>query len=47
MAAGDQRIAKIVLDERTVVRRNENVEHERAEAHHEAHEHAESVGRKR
>lgn len=32
MAAGDQRIAKIVLDERTVVRRNENVEHERAVA---------------
>lgn len=32
MADNDQRIVKIVLDERTVVRRNADVEHERAVA---------------
>jgi uncharacterized protein (UPF0262 family) len=32
MAAVKQRIAQITLDERTVVRRNDNVEHERAVA---------------
>ncbi len=32
MAASDQRIAKIVLDERSVVRRNADIEHERAVA---------------
>jgi len=32
MARSDQRIAKITLDERTVVRRNADVEHERAVA---------------
>ncbi len=32
MAARDQRIARITLDERTVVRRNSDVEHERAVA---------------
>jgi len=32
MSASDQRIAKITLDEHTVVRRNANVEHERAVA---------------
>ena len=32
MADSDQRIAKIVLDERTVLRRNADIEHERAVA---------------
>ncbi len=32
MAGSDQRIAKIVLDERSVVRRNADIEHERAVA---------------
>ena len=32
MAAGDQRIVKIDLDERSVVRRNADIEHERAVA---------------
>jgi uncharacterized protein (UPF0262 family) len=32
MAQNDQRIAKITLDERTVVRRNADIEHERAVA---------------
>ncbi len=32
MAEGDQRIVKITLDERTVVRRNADIEHERAVA---------------
>jgi uncharacterized protein (UPF0262 family) len=32
MAQNDQRIAKIILDERTVVRRNADIEHERAVA---------------
>src|SRR5579863_4261639 len=32
MADTEQRIAKIVLDERTVVRRNPDIEHERAVA---------------
>jgi uncharacterized protein (UPF0262 family) len=32
MADGDQRITKILLDERTVLRRNADIEHERAVA---------------
>ncbi|MGE5203585.1 MAG: UPF0262 family protein, partial [Acidobacteriota bacterium] len=32
MAAGEQRIVKIDLDEKSVVRRNADIEHERAVA---------------